>query len=78
MIEALDFSPDGRILFAADHDCVRVADVATLTTFDELRTGGRIRALGLTTDGTGLVIAGRVPRPEGGVAALAVVELASP
>jgi|694.fasta_scaffold09484_4 WD40 repeat protein/tRNA A-37 threonylcarbamoyl transferase component Bud32 len=78
MIEALAFSPDGRILFAADHDCVRVADVATLTTFDELRPGGRIRALGLTTDGTGLLIAGRFPRPEGGVAALAVVELASP
>ncbi len=78
MIEALAFSPDGRILFAADHDCVRVADVATLTTFDELRPGGRIRGLGLTTAGTGLVIAGRFPRPEGGDAALAVVELPSP
>jgi WD40 repeat protein len=78
MIEALAFSPDGRILFAADHDCVRVADVATLTTFDELRPGGRIRAIGLKTDGSGLVIAGRVPRSEGADAALVVVELASP
>jgi WD40 repeat protein/tRNA A-37 threonylcarbamoyl transferase component Bud32 len=78
MIESLAFSPDGRILFAADHDCVRVADVATLTTFDELRPGGRIRAIGLTTAGTGLVIAGRVPRSEGADAALVVVELASP
>jgi len=78
MIEALAFSPDGRILFAADSDCVRVADATTLTTFDELRPGGRICGLGLTTAGTRLVIAGRLQRPDGGVAALAVVELPSP
>jgi WD40 repeat protein/tRNA A-37 threonylcarbamoyl transferase component Bud32 len=79
MIEALVFSPEGRILVAADRDCVRLSDVPTLTTFDELRPGGRIRSLGLTAGGNGLVVAGSIPRPDGGDASpLAVVELASP
>jgi WD40 repeat protein/tRNA A-37 threonylcarbamoyl transferase component Bud32 len=79
MIEALAFSPEGRILFAADRDCVRLSEVTTLTTFDELRPGGRIRGLGLTADGKALVIAGSVLRPDGGDSSpLAVVEIVSP
>jgi WD40 repeat protein len=88
MIEALAFAPDGRILFAADRDHVRLSDTATLTTFDELRPGIEIRGMCLTADTERLVLGGAasasaalpqaaVPRT-GEKARLAVMELRAP
>ena len=72
------FSPDGRIVFSADRDCLRLSDAATLTTFDELRPGGQVRGICLIKDGDVLVIGGQGVRSAGGAASLAVVELARP
>jgi WD40 repeat protein len=58
-IEDLCFSPDGLCLVTADQDCVRLSEVATLTTFDEIRPGWEVRAIAVTADGGRLAIAGR-------------------
>ncbi len=65
------WSPAGRTLVTADSECVRVADVATTMTFDELRPGWIIEAMdfvGAGDAGTSplLVIAGSVPAASGG------------
>jgi WD40 repeat protein/tRNA A-37 threonylcarbamoyl transferase component Bud32 len=78
-IEGLAFAPDGRILVSADQDSVRISDVATLTTFDELRHGIRLDALCLAKDGDWLVLAGQASGSEAdGRARLAVMELPPP
>jgi WD40 repeat protein/tRNA A-37 threonylcarbamoyl transferase component Bud32 len=91
MIEALAFAPDGRILFAADRDHVQVSDTATLTTFDELRTGIQVRGMCLTADAQRLVLGGQASAAEspavappggtaltGDTARIAVLELRAP
>jgi eukaryotic-like serine/threonine-protein kinase len=65
------WSPAGRTLITADSECVRVSDVATTMTFDELRPGWIIEAMdfvGAGDAGTSplLVIAGSVPAAAGG------------
>ena len=73
------FSADGRILVTADNDCVRVSDVGTLTTLDEIRPGWHIRVARLTADGRRLVLGGRAVNANGtDPARLAVMELAPP
>jgi len=67
------WSPAGRTLVTADSECVRVADVATTMTFDELRPGWIIEAMdfvGAGDAGTSplLVIAGSAAEPSGGTA----------
>ncbi|MFM9059989.1 MAG: WD40 repeat domain-containing protein [Planctomycetaceae bacterium] len=78
-IEALAFAGDGRTLVAADTDCVRVSDVATLSTFDHVRPGWNVRTLVLSADGDRLVIggvAGETPDP--GTARVGVMEFPKP
>lgn len=65
------WSPAGRTLVTADSECVRVADVATTMTFDELRPGWIIEAMDFVGAGDAgasplLVIAGSVPATSGG------------
>jgi WD40 repeat protein len=70
-VAGIVWSPAGRTLITADSECVRVADVATTMTFDELRPGWIIEAMdfvGAGDAGTSplLVIAGSVPAASGG------------
>ena len=75
LIEGLTFSADGRCLVTADMGCIRISDVATLTTFDELRPGWQVLAVGLLPDDAGLVIAGSdAETTRDAVARLAVME----
>jgi WD40 repeat protein len=75
-IVALVFSDDGRTLFTADRDTVRISDVGSLTTFDEVRPGIDVQAMCLTRDGGCLVISGQAAASEQGVTApLAVIDL---
>ena len=75
LIEGLTFSADGRCLVTADMGCIRISDVATLTTFDELRPGWQVLAIGLLPDDAGLVIAGSdAETTRDAVARLAVME----
>ncbi len=57
-ITGIAFSPDGQTLVSADRDAVRISDVATLTTFDELRPGIDVTGIHLTSDAQRLVLAG--------------------
>jgi WD40 repeat protein/tRNA A-37 threonylcarbamoyl transferase component Bud32 len=73
------FSPDGRILVTADNDCVRISDVGTLTTLDEIRPGWHVRVVRLTADGSRLVLGGHAVNANGTDSArLAVMELSLP
>lgn len=73
------FSRDGRILVTADNDCVRISDVGTLTTLDEIRPGWQVRAVRLSADGGRLVLGGRAVNADGSDSArLAVMELTPP
>lgn len=73
------FSPDGRILVTADNDCVRISDVGTLTTLDEIRPGWHVRVARLTAEGSRLVLGGRAVNANGTDSPrLAVMELAPP
>lgn len=58
MIECLAFSQDGRVLIAADKDCIRISDVAALTTFDEFRPEWQILGMLVLPEDAGIVIAG--------------------
>lgn len=73
------FSRDGRILMTADSDCVRISDVGTLTTLDEIRPGWQVRAVTLSADGGRLVLGGRAVDANGVASArLAVMEFTPP
>jgi WD40 repeat protein/tRNA A-37 threonylcarbamoyl transferase component Bud32 len=75
-IERILCSPDGRIIVTADRDAVRISDMSTLTTFDELRPGIEISGICLTVDGARLVLAGKASEPgPGDGARLLVMEL---
>lgn len=79
LIEGLTFSADGRCLVTADMGCIRISDVATLTTFDELRPGWQVLAISLLPDDAGLVIAGSDAETTRNAAArLAVMEFDRP
>jgi WD40 repeat protein len=79
LIEGLTFSADGRCLVTADMGCIRISDVATLTTFDELRPGWQVLAIGLLPDDAALVIAGSdAETTRNAVARLAVMEFDRP
>jgi len=70
-VAGIVWSPAGRTLITADSECVRVADVATTMTFDDLRPGWIIEAMdfvGAGDAGTSplLVIAGSIPAASGG------------
>jgi eukaryotic-like serine/threonine-protein kinase len=78
-ITGLAFSPDSRVLVSADRDAVRVSDVDTLTTFDELQPGIEIAGICLAADGTRLAVAGKATEPVGeDPARLSVMELSAP
>ena len=73
------FSPDGRILVTADNDCLRISDVGTLTTLDEIRPGWHVKSVRLAPDGSRLTLGGRAVNGNGTDSArLAVMELAPP
>ena len=57
-IEALTFTPDGRILLTADFDHLRISDSATFQTFDEVVPGWRIASVFVSDDGKRVVIGG--------------------
>jgi WD40 repeat protein/tRNA A-37 threonylcarbamoyl transferase component Bud32 len=79
LIEGLAFSADGHSLVTADTGCVRLSDVATLTTFDELRPAWQVFAIRLLPDDSGLVIAGSdAETTRHAVARLAVMEFGRP
>jgi WD40 repeat protein len=70
------FSRDGRSLVTADNECVRLSDVTTLSTLDEIRPGWPIRVVRLAGDDGRLVIGGRTAEEKAAHAArLAVMEL---
>ena len=58
VVEGLAFSHDGRILISSDIDRVRISDVATRATLDEVRPGWRVVALLLSADGRRIWIGG--------------------
>ncbi len=73
------FSADGRALVTADNDCVRISDVGTLTTLDEIRPGWIIKAARLAADGSQLILGGHaVDADAADSARLAVMEFAAP
>jgi WD40 repeat protein len=53
------WSSDGRVLITADADGLRISDVATLSTYDELRPGWKIETMCLAADGGWIAIGGR-------------------
>jgi WD40 repeat protein len=73
----LAFAPDGRTLFTADGEHLRISDVVTRRTFDELVPGWTIQALAACADGRRVVVGGRgsLGRPANERAKLAVLEL---
>jgi WD40 repeat protein len=76
---AVAFSRDGRILVSADPGCVRISDVATLATLDEIRPGWRVAALLLSADGRRIIIGGPAAGDTSGPdSRLAVLELPEP
>jgi WD40 repeat protein len=73
------FSSDGRSLVTADNDCVRLSDVATLSTLDEIRPGWPIRIVRLTANDGYLVIGGHAVEENGTDSArLAFMEIPPP
>jgi WD40 repeat protein/tRNA A-37 threonylcarbamoyl transferase component Bud32 len=73
------FSADGRTLVTADNDCVRISDIGTLTTLDEIRPGWSVRAARLAANGSRLVLGGSAVNADGtNSARLAVLEIAPP
>jgi eukaryotic-like serine/threonine-protein kinase len=79
-VQDLAFAPDGRTLFTADNEHLRISDVVTLRTFDELVPDWRILALAVSADGRRVVVGGMgslgVPANER--ARLAVLEVDAP
>lgn len=78
-VESLAFSHDGLMLVTADESCVRLSDVATHTTLDEIRPGFQVRTLRLDGGDRRLVLAGYagdLHAPGGG--RIAVMELDGP
>jgi WD40 repeat protein len=73
----LAFAPDGRTLFTADNEHLRISDVVTRRTFDELVPGWTIQALASCADGRRVVVGGMgsLGRPANERAKLAVLEL---
>ncbi|MCE9631729.1 MAG: protein kinase [Planctomycetia bacterium] len=76
-IEALAFTPDGRILLTADFDHLRISDTATFQTFDDVAPGWRIASVFASADGQRVVIGGMgsLDRPPDERAKLAIFEL---
>ena len=74
-IISVAFSSDGCSLVTADNACVRLSDVATLSTLDEIRPGWTVAVAQLAADDSRLVIGGRTAEETGDHAArLAVME----
>ena len=72
-VAGIVWSPAGRTLVTADSECVRVSDVATTMTFDELRPGWIIEDMDVVGEGDAgasplLVIAGSTVAASGGTA----------
>ena len=53
------WSSDCRVLVTADADSLRISDIATLSTFDELRPGWQIDTMCLAGDDCWIAVAGR-------------------
>ena len=78
-IKNIAFTADGRGLVTADSSCVRISDVATLATLDEVRPGWSIEAMLLTADGERIVIGGPgAGDPTGSTRRLAVFDVPRP
>jgi WD40 repeat protein len=78
-IVSVAFSRDGRALVTADNDCVRLSDVATLSTLEEIRLGWPIRVVRLSANDRRLAVGGRMIMKNGTDSArLAVMEFAPP
>jgi WD40 repeat protein len=75
---AVAFSRDGRILVSADPGCVRISDVATLTTLDEIRPDWHVKVLRLTEDDRCLVLGGHSLDAAAHGGRLAVMDLDRP
>lgn len=73
----LAFAPDGRTLFTADNEHLRISDVVTRRTFDELVPGWTIQSLAPSADGRRVVVGGKgsLGLPGNERAKLAVLEL---
>lgn len=61
------WSPDGRVIVTADAECLRISDVATLSTYDDLRPGWNIETMCVAADGRFIAIGGfaLTPNPDG-------------
>jgi WD40 repeat protein len=78
-IVSVAFSSDGRSLVTADNDCVRISDVATRSTLDEIRPGWLVRVVRLAADDSRLVVGGCMVMENGTDSArLAVMEFPPP
>jgi WD40 repeat protein len=78
-IVSATFSSDGRSLVTADNDCVRISDVATRSTLDEIRPGWLVRVVRLAADDSRLVVGGCMVMENGTDSArLAVMEFPPP
>lgn len=77
-VNGIAFSRDGRILVSSAEDAVRISDVATQTTFDEIRPGWKINAVCLTADDGCVIIGGEQAGAAHRESPLAVIELDHP
>lgn len=77
-VVTMAFASAGRLLLSADQDCVRITEVATLTTLDEIRPGWHVKAMRLLADEGCLAIGGHADSIDPGAARLAVMELDRP
>jgi WD40 repeat protein len=61
------WSPDDRVIVTADAECLRISDVATLSTYDDLRPGWHIETMCVAADGRFIAIGGfaLTPNPDG-------------
>lgn len=77
-VHGIAFSRDGRILVSSAEDAVRISDVATQTTLDEVRPGWKINAVCLTADDGCVIIGGEQADAAHPESRLAVIELDRP
>jgi WD40 repeat protein len=77
-VNGVAFSRDGRILVSSAEDAVRISDVATRTTLDEIRPGWKINAVCLTADDGCVIIGGEQADAARHESRLAVIELDRP